>query len=210
MAQGELRHGAGSQLSNWNHDKFWFLRKLVLHRVETKIKEVCVLVADHKNKDLVLKAVEKACRFKDHVQLYQNLSGGWDAVGPPFLQCFCVFSKVLQESLGMAIWGHPDHKSPFPSKSSPGLVFCTNSGENSPAFTPKKDWEDSEHGDSFPCHAPSLPSFQSDNGGIGRTLCSLPLQERHGFFYREDSQNYTKRQNCKGSLHKRMRVFKNM
>ena len=23
----------------------------------------------------------------------------------------------------MAIWGHPDQKSPFPSKSSPGLVF---------------------------------------------------------------------------------------
>ena len=29
------------------------------------------------------------------------------------------------------------------------FVFCTKNGQNSPAFAPRKDWEDSEHGDSF-------------------------------------------------------------
>ena len=49
--------------------------------------------------------------------------------GPPiFAVFFRVFSEILHESLGMATWGHPDHKSPFPSKSSPGLVFCTMVG----------------------------------------------------------------------------------
>ena len=65
---------------------------------------------------------------REYGNIYILLSGGWDAVGPPFLQCFCVFSEILHESLGMAIWGHPDHKSPFPSKSFPGLVFCTMVG----------------------------------------------------------------------------------
>ena len=35
---------------------------------------------------------------------------GWDAAGPPFLQCFWAFSNVLYEYLGMVIWGHPTHE----------------------------------------------------------------------------------------------------
>ena len=37
-------------------------------------------------------------------------SGGWDAAGPPCLQCFWAFSNVLYEYLGVVIWGHPTHE----------------------------------------------------------------------------------------------------